>query len=183
LKYIIESNGQIIKVRNRKFYHPEKAKWINDSVLAKYSPEKLESRFGIYKFKEISFDSNYYKTIGYIDTKDKFTITRTYELEPKKDPTYWRNQKRKQYKMEGIRLYVQANQVEPVLEFTGDDMDLVVYKQSVRDAFMAARAELRAILEDTTLSDYEKYEAISAHQVVWPDPPIDEDTWREYGDA
>jgi uncharacterized protein (DUF2164 family) len=85
--------------------------------------------------------------------------------------------------MEGIRLYVQANKVEPVLEFTGDDMDLVVYKQSVRDAFVAARAELRAILEDTTLSDYEKYEAISAHQVVWPDPPIDEDTWREYGDA
>lgn len=180
MKYIIEENGQIIIPRGRKFYYPPWDKWIDDKYLDKYSPAKLADRFGIYQFVEVLFDRDFYKPIGWADVKDGYVITRTYELEPKTTPAQCAARKLRQYKQEGIRLYAKAVRVEPLLELTGDTMDLVVYKESLRGAFVAARGELRAILDDTTIEPFDKCQLLRQHVIEWPLPPVDEETWEDY---
>jgi hypothetical protein len=182
LKYIIKDNGQIITVNGRKFYYPPNEKWIKDRYLELWTTEKLR-RLGIYKYSEQEFDFEYFKIMDMTITYDDVTMTahRAYTLEPRQDPTYWRNRKRKQYKREGIQFYANAIKIEPILEFTGDTADLITYKQAVRDAFTVAKQELNAILNDGTLDDFQKYEALNAHQMAWPDPPLSEEDLADYG--
>jgi len=182
LKYIIAENEQIIKVRGRKFYYPPKDKWVEDKYLDLWTVNKLR-RWGIYKYKETNYDGEYYKPVGSTIEYDDETMTavKTFELQPGKDPDYFRKKKRKQYKKEGIQLYANAVKIEPILEFTNDTADLATYKQAVRDAFVAARQELNQILNDEILNDYDKYLAIQAHTIVWPEPPLSEEDMQDYG--
>lgn len=182
MKFIHEDSGQVIEVRGRKFYYPPWDQWIEDRYLPKYPPEKLAGRFGIYRLVEKSYDKQFYKTTGFTDTKEGTTITRTYSVESKWTPQQIFDYRIKEAKRDGIRLFAQAVRVEPILELTGDDMDLVVYKRSIRDAFVAFRNTLASLRDDNTLGDYERYEAMKSAQPEWPDPPIEEDVWEVYRD-
>lgn len=179
MKFIIYETGQVIDPRGRKFYYPPWDKWIEDKNLIRYDRQKLADRFGIYELKETTFDRAFYKEIGHTDILDGIVVTRTFEFVPRQPIGQWFQQRLRSYKTEGIKLYAKALRVEPILQLTGDTMDLVVYKQSIRDAFVAARGELQSILNGTG-TDYDKYMELLQHSVVWPDPPVDEETWEEY---
>ena len=183
MKYIIKDTGQIITVRNREFYYPPLDKWIEDKYLPKYDPIKLRDRFGIYLFKDNTVDTDKYKILEHQDQEEDTTITRTYTTEPRWTDAQMFTFTVKKLKREGISKYAEALRVEPILELTGDNMDIVVYKQSLRDAFMAARGVLVQLRDDTTKDYSVKYDEFKSYQVTWPDLPVDEETWRDYGNS
>lgn len=182
MKFIIEETGQVIEPKGRKFYYPPWDKWVEDRYLAKYDPQKLAERFGIYELKEISYDSGFYKATGFTDVKEGNVITRTYTLEPRYTAQQMFNYAVNEIKKEGIRLYAQALRVEPILDLTGDSMDLVVYRQSIRQSFVAARGALATIRDDNTMDDYERYLQFRSFRASWPDVPVDESVWEVYRD-
>lgn len=181
MKYIIKENEQIIRVRGRHFYYPPKDQWIEDKYLPLWTDEKL-LRLGIYKLKETPYDTEYYKKDGsYTDSIEGVTLTRTYGVEPRGNTVFFGEKKLKQYKREGIRKYASIVALEPLLEFTSDSFDLPTYKQTLKDAYLAAKAELTAIGTDNNLSAYEKFEAFKAHNITWPDMPLSDEEMQDYG--